>query len=507
MPTESDNPVTKAGAALGRSLSGAGNLNSDGRSGTDAYLPVADEPAYSWPAPPGGDFHLDSLPRGSLSRQVFILALPMLGEQLVNFCVGFVDTFLAGQVGKEATGAVGTGAYLSWFVTLGFALIGTGAAALVARAFGARDLTTARRALNQAFVLALLLGAAMTGLVYLAAPLLAAFLTQTTAARDLMVTYVRIDAFGFTLYSTVLVCAGVVRAAGDTRTPMAIMIIVNVINAIVSAALVFGWVGPRLGVTGIALGTVIARSLGGLMFAAVLLGGLRGLRLRLTWLRPDWQILRRILRVGLPAAGEASLMWVAHIGFIKIVLHTATGETATANYAAHMIAVRMTAITYLPAFAWMTAAATLVGQYLGARRPDRSARAAHAAVLQGAVLSTAVGVAFFTLAEVIYRLMSQDLAVREVGVPAFRLTAFIQPFLCMGIIYIGALRGAGDTRWTMMFSLIGGILIRVPVAYLGGVVLGGGLIGAWCGMWADNFVKFVLGAARFLHGGWKKVKV
>ena len=115
--------------------------------------------------------------------------------------------------------------------------------------------------------------------------------------------------------------------------------------------------------------------------------GLRGLRLHFTWMRPDWEMIRRMLRIGGPAGAEATLMWVAQIGFIKIVAHTASGDAATINFAAHMIAVRMTAITYLPAAAWMTAAATLVGQYLGAGQPRNSARAAHLAALQGGVLT------------------------------------------------------------------------------------------------------------------------
>ncbi|MBU0641364.1 MAG: MATE family efflux transporter, partial [Planctomycetes bacterium] len=341
MPAGPDNRRTDAAAAGARANSRSASVPNDLRACGGGRIPLADEPAYPEPMPPGDEFRLESLPTGSLNRQIFILALPMLGEQFVNFCVGLVDTFLAGQVGKEATAAVGTGGYLSWFVTLGFALVGTGAAALVARCFGARDAKTANRAANQAFVLALALGAAMGGLVYLTAPLLADFLTQTTAASSMMVTYVRIDAFGLVLYSTVLVCGGVIRAAGDTRTPMTIMVIVNIVNAFVSAALVFGWFGPAMGVKGIAIGTVVARSLGGLILTVVLLRGLRGLRLRLTWMRPDWEMIRRMLRVGAPAGAEATLMWVAQIGFIKIVAHTSTGDAATVNYAAHMIAVRM----------------------------------------------------------------------------------------------------------------------------------------------------------------------
>jgi Na+-driven multidrug efflux pump len=97
--------------------------------------------------------------------------------------------------------------------------------------------------------------------------------------------------------------------------------------------------------------------------------------------------------------------------------------------------------------------------------------------------------------------------VRASGIPAFRLIAFAQPFIGVSIIYMNALRGAGDTRWPMLFSLICGVGIRVPLAYLGAIVLEGGLIGAWCGMWGDNLVRAVLAGIRFTLGGWQKTRV
>jgi len=114
---------------------------------------------------------------------------------------------------------------------------------------------------------------------------------------------------------------------------------------------------------------------------------------------------------------------------------------------------------------------------------------------------------FFLFAHQIYAAMSSDLQVRAVGGSAFRWLAFVQPFLAAGIIYMGALRGAGDTRWTMVFSLIGGLGLRVPLAYLGGIVLAGGLLGAWSGMIVDIIARFLMGFARFTHGGWKRVRV
>jgi len=452
--------------------------------------------------------HLESLPGGSISRQVWVLALPMLGEQIGSFLVGMVDVWLAGWLSKEATGAVGTGGYMSWFTMLAFTLVSTGAAALVARCFGARDFRTAKRALNQSLVLALLLGVPVSVLVYVLAPPMADLFSQTDAARGLFTTYVRIDALGYAAFGALLICGAVLRAAGDTRSPMLIMLAVNVLNPLVSAALVFGWLGlPRLGVTGIALGTVAARWLGGGLIILVLARGLHGLRLEWRELWPDAAILRRILRVGLPAAGDAGLLWAGQLFFLLIIVHTATGDASTVNYAAHMIAMRMEAISYLPAVAWATAGATLVGQYLGAGSKQLAARSGHVAALQTAGLTTLIGLSFFTLAELIFRGMSNDPAVWAVGTPAFRLLAFIQPFLGVAIVYTAVLRGAGDTRVTMVFSLIGSFLLRIPVAYLCGIVLGGGLIGAWIGMWADNLAKCLLGLGRFLHGGWQRVKV
>lgn len=431
----------------------------------------------------------------------------MLGEQVVNFLVGFVDVYLAGTLSKDATAAVGTGAYVGWFVTLGFFLVSTGAAALVSRAVGARDEAQAGRLLNQAMLMALIVGVLVAAGAWGCAPFFAHTLTRTATAEVMCRDFLRIDSFGYILASLTLVGGAAVRAAGDTRTPMLVMTLVSAVNAGLSSGLVFGWFGPRLGVYGIAIGTVAARSLGGLLMAVVLLRGLGALRIERRLLRPDWLTIARMLRIGLPAAADAAVMAVAQLAFVAIIARTAAGDAGTANYAAHMIAMRMEAISYLPALAWATAGATLVGQALGARDPRRAARAGHLAAIQGAALTTAVGVGFYLLAEPIYRMMSDDPAVIAVGAPAFRLIAFAQPVLGAAIVYIGVLRGAGDTRATLVFSLIGGLALRVPGAWLGGIALGGGLIGAWCGMWSDNVAKLLLGGGRFLQGGWKRLRL
>ncbi|MBI5865948.1 MAG: MATE family efflux transporter [Planctomycetes bacterium] len=473
----------------------------------DSCVVVMDDSLVTDEAPRTFEGVLPALPGGTISRQVFLLALPMLGEQFFTFLVGFVDTWLAGHVSKDAQAAVGTGAYMGWFVSLVFSLIGTGAAALVSRSIGARDPATARRAAGQALSLSICLGITIAVVAFSSASWFAGRLGQTDSSREMLQTFLRIDALGYTLYCVVLVCGGVMRAAGDTATPMMVQIVVNVINAALASSLVFGWFGPKLGMVGIAAATVAARTIGGLAMAAALVRGTKGVQLSLAGMKPDWPILGRMLRVGIPAAADSVFLAAAQLTFLWVVFNAAVGEQGTANAAAHMIAMRLEAISYLPAVAWMTAAGALVGQYLGAGRPDLAMRSGNTAARQAAVLCGVVGLVFFLFSHAIYRVMSEDEQVRRIGGNAFRWMGLVQPFLATAIVYMGALRGAGDTRSTMVMSLIGSVGLRVPVAYLGAILLGGGLLGAWVGMWADNVAKFAMGLHRFRGGAWQKTKV
>lgn len=431
----------------------------------------------------------------------------MLGEQIGAFMIGLVDTWLAGYISKEATAAVGTAAYMAWFLTLAFSLVGVGASALVARSMGARDVETARRALNQMFAVSVVLGLVVSGIAFGLADAVSRALTRTEEAYGLCAMFLRIDALGYAFSCVNLFGAAVLRGAGDTRTPMTVTLLVNVVNALLSASLVFGWFTPVIGVKGIVIGTVVARLIGGMVMTAVLIVGVRGLRLRLSDMRPDPAMIWRMLRVGVPNLAESGAMMTAHFCFIWIISHSAEGQTATVNYAAHMVAMRAEAMSYLPAVAWMTAASTLVGQYLGAKRPDLAKRAGHASALQGVAITTLVGGVFFLFSRQIYQIFTLDSEVRAVGGDAFRYIGLVQPFLGAGIIYLGALRGAGDTRWPMVFTIIGAIGIRVSGAYVGAIVLEGGLIGAWCGMWGDNIVRSLLAFFRFQHGGWQRARI
>ena len=459
------------------------------------------------PASPGriGD---PRILEGPIRSAVFWLGLPILGEQMLNACVTWNDAFLAGRISAEATGAVGFAGYIGWLMTMLFWLVGIGATAIISRAIGAKDLSEARRTTNQAFVMAAGLGLTGTVFVFVAAPGFALLLNMKGNAATIATDYMRIDAIGMVGASISFVMAACLRGAGDTRTPLIILGGVNVVNLILSWLLTFG-IGPieGIGVNGIAIGTACSRWLGAFWILFLMGRSSHSLRLQLGNMRPERGLIGRMLRVGVPAAADGMITFSGHFVFMTIVSRVPTEFPVAAVFAAHIVGIRIESLSYLPANAYQYAASTLVGQNLGARQPDRARRAAHEAVLQAAVILTGSGLLYFFGAEWLYRLLSKDPDVWRCGVPALTAMAFFQLALAPLIVYLGALRGAGDTRVPMYYTVFGMAAVRLPVALFGGFVLEWGLLGAWLGMFADLTIRAILVGRRFRSGRWERIKV
>ncbi|MDQ3329279.1 MAG: MATE family efflux transporter [Planctomycetota bacterium] len=462
-----------------------------------------------------------SLTSGRLRPTVFYLALPVLAEQLLSYLVGLVDTYLSGQlagIATIATSAVGLAGYVSWLATLMFGLVGIGTTAIVARSWGAGKRSQANRVANQSLMLAAGLGVVFLCMMLPAAPAFASLLDMHGIAGEITTRYLRIDAFGLVFTSVTFAGAAALRGTGGMRTPMLVLGLVNVLNIVCSLAFVYG-IGPwpkvglnraliaPLGVDGIVLGTVVARTAGGLMMLYAISQGAGGLRLRPKQLRPKLRVARRILSIGVPAAADGMVMWVGHFLFLMVISRLATGDAGEAIFAAHVIGIRVEAITYLPAVAWGAAAATLVGQSLGAGLTARAKDVGHEAVRQCLVVGVVMTAVLFFGAKHIYGAMHSDAAVGVVGVPALRLLACFQIPVVLSIVYVFALRGAGDTRWPLLMTCIGVLGVRVPLSYFCGIILDGGLVGAWIGMCGDLLLRSILAAARFASGRWANIRV
>ncbi|MCA9092282.1 MAG: MATE family efflux transporter [Planctomycetaceae bacterium] len=438
------------------------------------------------------------------------LALPSLVEQGLVFLMGLVDTWLAGRIGTNASAAVGLSAYVDWLASLLFLSVGVGTSAVVARHWGAGEQEEANRAASQAVPLGIGAGCISGILIFSLAPLFAdlqGLSGMSPETYEIGVTYLRISALSHVFSSVVLAGNAALRGSGDMRTPMSILAIMNLANVLVSSALVFGIGVPSVGTKGIVLGTFFARIVGAIVMTILMTRNRKGVHWEQSWLKPRGEWAARMMRIGLPALADGLLTWVGHFLFIMVIARLSPGDLGKAYYAAHMVGMNIEALTYLPAVAWGTAAASLIGQSLGAGDPVRAWRIGQRAVFQCGFFAAGAAVFYYFGADFIFQTMHTDPLVRQVGPPALRYISIYQIPLVALIIYTQALRGAGDTRYPMLFTILGTLMIRVPTAYLCGIVWGGGLIGAWTGMMADVTFRCVLASVRYYRGGWTGVKV
>lgn len=434
-------------------------------------------------------------------KRVMTLALPAVGEQLLNMMVGLTDTYLVGHLGATATAAVGLSNQLIMLATTLFSAIAVGATALIARATGAGDEKLANRVLSQSLLIGIIMGGIATLLGLLSGEWQLRMLGTPPEVIPLASEYFRIVSFSMVLSSLTFIGNAALRGSGDTRTPLLVMLVVNVINLVLTWALIGGHFGlPAVGVAGSAWGQAIGRLAGGALVVAMLVRG-RGL-LKLRPALPDMDILRRLLKVGAPAAGEQLIFRFGMLSFAGIV--TSIGTVA---YAAHTIGIQAESVSWLPGFGFAVAATTLVGQELGAGRPEEARRNGFTAYTIGALFMSSLGVVLFCFPEFFIGFFTSDPAVVEAGRLPLRIMAVAQPILASTMIFNGGLRGAGDTRWVLVASMIGVWGVRVPLAYVLVKVLGMGLEGAWAAMAVDQAVRGSLAFARFRSGHWQTIKV
>ncbi len=442
----------------------------------------------------------------SVHAQVFWLAVPVLMEQVFTFFVGFYDTYLAGHIeGQQsaATAAICMGAYVSWLASLMFMLASTGALALVARAKGRGDLAEVNVVVGRAVAIAGVIGLLFAAVAIPCAEYFVKLTKLSPEASLIAVRYIRLDACGEIFTAITLAGTAVCRGAGQMKLPMAILAGVSLVNVLSTTALVYGWGPlPELGVDGIVGGTCVARVLGGCLMLGTLFLGVDGLKLRLRELRLRGEHVTRMTTIAWPAMVDGIIAWTAHFVFVGVI--SQLGDTA---FAAHYIGVDFEAITYLPAVAWGAAAATAIGQSLGAGDRERAMRCGHAAALQCLPVGIINTLVFGLAGGWVFRVMTSSTEIQEVGTSAMGVLAACQIPLVIGIVYIHGLRGSGETRLPLILAIVSTAGLRVPIAWWFGIKCGGGLAGAWLGMLADVTVRGLLGAGLYSWGRWTKLKI
>jgi putative MATE family efflux protein len=438
-------------------------------------------------------------------RKVILqLAGPSLVENLMMNLLQMIVMIMVGHLGAEAITAVGLTNQPVFFALAIFMALNIGTTAIIARAMGGGNVADANRTAQQTFMLSLLLSIVVISLSYIFAGSILVLLgaTQDVLREGVGYAQMMFLSLGFTVISTSL--SAVLRGAGDTRTPMKINVLSNILVVALGYPLIYG-IGavPGMGLIGAAVATIAARGIATLWVVVVLFG--KGSILQLSWKRLfiwDYPIVRRIVKIGLPSAGEQFALRTGQLVFTLVV-----SGLGTAVFAAHTICFNIMGFTFMPGMAFSLAASTLVGQGLGAGKPDLAEKFGWETSRFGRIFAGLMGVVFILLAPYIMMLYTHDPAVIDAGVDALRIIGLIQTFQASQFILAGALRGAGDTRFPLLSTFVGVFIFRALLSLLFVLVFKWGIVGAYLAIAIDQIVRSAIIFYRYKGGRWKLEKV
>jgi MATE family multidrug resistance protein len=396
------------------------------------------------------------LDRRRVRRRVFTLAAPVIGENLLQTMLGVVDTLLVAGLGAAALAGVGAALQVVYILLAGLSALSVGASVLVAQAVGAGDLRRAGRFARQAILWSVLIAVPLTALGVPLTPALVGLFGLEPAVAEVAESYLAVTMGAVATLTLMLLSSAVLRGAGDSRTPMLVTLLSNVINVALTWALIYGHLGlPALGAVGSAWGTVISRGVGAAILVALLWRGRNGVRLRGGSWAPSLAAAGAVFAIGLPAALEEMIVITAFAALTPIV-----ATLGTEPLAAQRVVINLLSLSFLPGIGFGLAATALVGQAVGAQRPDEARASVDVALRWAVAWMSGLGALFLVFARPLTALFGDDPALVDSGASAIMAVVFTQPLWAFTFVYAGALRGTGDTRTPL---LITGALMWVAV--------------------------------------------
>lgn len=439
---------------------------------------------------------------------IFSLAWPTMLEQLMQTAVQYMDTGMVGVLGTSATAAVGATSTVNWLIGSTISAISVGFLAYISQSMGAGREEQARKASGQAVLTVLAVGIFFTILTMGLSSKVPVWMQVDPSIRKMASSYFLI-LYAPMLFRTANIIFGtVLRAVGDTRTPMQVGIAFNIINIVLNFFLIYSTrtikiggkevliPGAGWGVQGAAAASAIAYTIGGIAITIKLWKHAdispKGQSLRL-----DIAVLRPCMKVAIPNMFQRFATSLGYVAFASMI--NSLGETATA---AHTIANTVESAFYIPGYGMQTAAATLAGNALGAKDKKKLNNLARAIMPLEIGLMIISGGLLFVFAPVLIKLFSSDAQVISLGSTVLRMVAVSEPFYGVPIVIEGMMQGVGKTVTPFIFNVAGMWGVRILGTFICIHLLGLGLVSAWGCMIGHNMLLFILFITHYISGRW-----
>ncbi|MBW2282051.1 MAG: MATE family efflux transporter [Deltaproteobacteria bacterium] len=436
-------------------------------------------------------------------REVAVLAYPVVLANLSMTAMGFVDSAMVGRLGATPLAAVGFSGIWLWTLVVTFFGLASGVQTFVAQADGAgRPQEAGSWTWQSIWVVTppVVILSALVGLF--AAPLLGLLGPSAELQRtSLLYVYPRLP--GLVAVPIAMSMASFFRGMGDTHTPLWATVAANVVNAVLNYGLIFGRLGlPEWGIAGAAVGTAVAEWFQVAVLSVFFWRSALARRCGTRPVAPSMRLIRRFIRTSAPIGGQ----WLLGMGSYALfsTLIARMGDTSMAASQAFVV---LLSLSFMQMSGISAGAATLMGRYIGARDLAAAHRSFWSGQKLAAMLAAIVALVFIVMPQTLLRIFTDDPEVLRLGGVLVRLGALFQVFDAFGIVAEGSLRGAGDTRWPFWVHMVLAWVFYLPVAYLFGVTLGGGLTGAWLG--ATLYVVLLSAALvwRFRSAAWEKIEI
>ena len=438
-----------------------------------------------------------------IRKNVLKLAIPIMVEQTFVMLLGVCNTMMAGHIGQEAVSAIGMVDSINMLFISFFAALSVGATVVVAQQIGQDEYKKANETAKQAMVSGFIVSCIITLLLWIfRVPLInCLYGSAEELVKSNAKIYIEFTLFTYPFIAIEQIANGILRGAGDTKTPMYITMFMNIINIILGYILIYGvntFYIPSFGIMGAAIGIAIARIIGAIIVIIVLFRGSKIIKIKKLFpFKFDMEVQKSIFNIGIPAGMEQVIFNTG-----KLIVQVFIVTMGTASIAANAIGMSISQIINVPGNALCLAATTLVGQYVGRNDVKEAKSTLIYLVKFTTICLVSVGILFVPIAEWLASLYTNVPEVIRLTGILIKSNSMALLVWAISFVLSSGLKGAGDTRYTMMTAFIGMWIFRIGLGYILGIVLNMGILGIWIAMYIDWIVRGSMYSFRLKGNKW-----